>query len=159
MTVPSYNINTSSALIVPDSHGLIITSGKDPGELIVEVCGTNIVDMAFQSEQTTFLFIIPDLNETIVTSWDEEGELGMEVDASDSAIVLLFWDGNVLQIWRDWFWDWNPKARWHLISWQWWPMVLRDGNRCFWLVRFSFRILVCLCSNSSLISKSLLNLI
>ena len=46
VTVPCDDIDAGSALIVPDTHGLIVAGGQDPGQLVVEVCGTDVVDMA-----------------------------------------------------------------------------------------------------------------
>ena len=47
MTMTSNDIDASSTLIIPNTHGLIITSGKNPRQLVVEVCGTNVVNVTF----------------------------------------------------------------------------------------------------------------
>lgn len=47
VTMSCDNIDTSSTLIVPDAHGLIITGGEYPGQFVVEEGGSNIVDMSF----------------------------------------------------------------------------------------------------------------
>ncbi len=47
MTMPGNNIDTRATLIIPNPHSLIITRGQNPRQLVVEVGGTNVVDMAF----------------------------------------------------------------------------------------------------------------
>jgi hypothetical protein len=47
MTVTRNDIYACPTLIIPDTHCLIITSGKNPRKLVVEVRGTNVINMAF----------------------------------------------------------------------------------------------------------------
>lgn len=49
----------------------------------------NVVNVASQSAQTSFLLIIPDFHKAVITAWYEQGQLGMEIYASDTAVVLL----------------------------------------------------------------------
>lgn len=60
MRMASYYINTISALVVPNSHGLVIGGRKYPGQFVMEICGPHIIDVAFKGKQAPFLFIIPD---------------------------------------------------------------------------------------------------
>lgn len=50
MTMACDNVYTGSALIVPYAHGLIVTWGQNPRKLVVEVGGSNIVNVTSESE-------------------------------------------------------------------------------------------------------------
>jgi hypothetical protein len=47
VTMPGDDIDTRATLIVPNAHRLIVTRGQYPRQLVVEVSGTDVVDVAF----------------------------------------------------------------------------------------------------------------
>lgn len=50
MGVPSYDIDAVAALIVPDAHGLVIGGRKYPWQFVVEIGGSDVVDVPFQGK-------------------------------------------------------------------------------------------------------------
>lgn len=85
----SNNVDTSSTLIIPDSHGLVITGGEDPRELVMKEGGSDIINMSFQRKHTPFLFIIPNFDQSIVASGNEKRKLGVKIDSSRWSFVTL----------------------------------------------------------------------
>lgn len=59
MRMASNNIDTISTLVVPNAHSLVIRGGEYPRQLMMEVGGSNIIDMAFKYKQTPLLLIVP----------------------------------------------------------------------------------------------------
>lgn len=104
-------IDTGSTLVVPETHGLVVACGQNPWELIMEKSRSNIIDMAFQSEQAAFLFVVPYFYVAIIAAWYEEWQLGVEVYATHSSIVLLLLDPKLLRTWQGWFWGYSPIIR------------------------------------------------
>ena len=50
-----------AALPVPDADGLVVGGGEDPGVLVVEHRGPDVVQVAHQVEQATLLLVVPHL--------------------------------------------------------------------------------------------------
>jgi hypothetical protein len=68
VTMSSDDVDASSTLIVPNAHGLIITSGEYPRQFMMKEGGSNIVNMSFKGKHTSFLLEVPNLNECIISS-------------------------------------------------------------------------------------------
>ena len=83
------NVNAGSALVVPNSDGLIITAGQDPRELFVEESCSDIINMTFENKITSFLFIVPDSYLSLISTRDKEREMRMKVDASNWIFMIL----------------------------------------------------------------------
>jgi hypothetical protein len=67
VTMTRYDIHASSTLIIPDTHGLVVTSRQNPWQFVMEESCTDVVDMPFEGEEAPLLLIIPHLNEPIVS--------------------------------------------------------------------------------------------
>ena len=52
MVVTGEDGDALARLPVPDSDGLIVGGGEDPGMFVVEVDGTDVVEMAVKGEET-----------------------------------------------------------------------------------------------------------
>lgn len=76
-------------LPIPYADGLIIGAGNDPGQLVVEEDGSDIIQMPIQREEASSGLRRPHLDFVVVSSGYEERLCLVEVDASDGAIVLF----------------------------------------------------------------------
>lgn len=81
--------NHASSLPIPDTDGLIITRGADPGKFTVELDSTNVVKMTIESELALLSLIVPDLNLMIVTTRNEHRLGLMEADTTNRTIVVF----------------------------------------------------------------------
>ena len=52
-----------AALPVPDADGLVVGGREDPGVLVVEHGGPDVVEVAHQVEQAPLLLVVPHLEE------------------------------------------------------------------------------------------------
>lgn len=56
---------------------------------MMELHGTDIVEMSEKGKQATALFIIPNLDFVIITAGNEQGLGRMEANSSDRTVVLV----------------------------------------------------------------------
>jgi len=61
-----------SVLPVPYPNGLVVAGADDPGELVVEEYGSDIVEMAVQGEQAPPSLVGPDFDLIVVASRHKE---------------------------------------------------------------------------------------
>lgn len=76
-------------LPVPDANGLVVRGRNDPGKLVVEEDGADIVEMAIEGEEAATSLKRPDLDLVVITTRHEEGLRLVEVDASYRTIVFF----------------------------------------------------------------------
>lgn len=62
MVVTGENADAGAGLPVPDSDGLIVRGGQDPGIFRVEECRSNVIKMPEQGEDASLLLVVPHLN-------------------------------------------------------------------------------------------------
>ena len=72
-------------LPVPDADDLVVGGAEDPGELVVELDGADVIEMAEKGEKTTTQLVVPHLDLVIVTSRNEERLRLMETHSSHGA--------------------------------------------------------------------------
>ena len=89
MTMSGDDVNTGSALIIPNAHSLIITSRQDPGQLMMEKCRSDVIYMPFKSEHTSFLLVVPYFYQAIVSARYEERQLWMKIDSTWRSLMSL----------------------------------------------------------------------
>jgi hypothetical protein len=68
---------------------LVIGRRQDPGKLVVEDNGTDVVQVTIQSKEASPALVGPDLDLVIITSRNEKRLGVMEIDGSNRAIVLF----------------------------------------------------------------------
>ena len=74
---------------VPYPNGLVVGTGDDPWQLMVEENGSHIIQMSVQSEKTAPRLIRPYFDLVVVASRDEE-RLGLvEIDTSNRPVVFF----------------------------------------------------------------------
>jgi hypothetical protein len=59
MTVPSNNVDTGSALIIPDAHCLVVAGGQYPRQFMMEKGRSYIIDVALHRKHASLLLVIP----------------------------------------------------------------------------------------------------
>ncbi len=70
----AWESHTKGAVLpVPYPDGLVVTGTNDPGELVVEENGSNVIQVPIQREQTPPGLQGPDLDLVVVTPRNEEG--------------------------------------------------------------------------------------
>jgi hypothetical protein len=62
-----------AVLPVPYPNGLVVAGADNPGKLVVEEDGPDVVQMAVQGEETPAGLVGPDLDLVVVAAGDEEG--------------------------------------------------------------------------------------
>lgn len=71
---PAQSILTQRPVLpVPYPNRLVVTRGDNPGELVVEEDGPDVVEMAVQGEQTAAGLVRPDLDLVVVTARYKQG--------------------------------------------------------------------------------------
>jgi len=65
--VSGQNGDASARLPVPDSNGLVVASADDPGILVVELHGADVVEVAEEREEAAVELVVPHLDFVIVT--------------------------------------------------------------------------------------------
>ena len=88
MIVAGQNANTTSWLPIPNSNGLIVWGRQNPRILTMEFNGSDVVKMASEREQATFLFVIPNFDFVIVSTRNEQRLWPMETNASYGSYYL-----------------------------------------------------------------------
>ena len=89
VSMSSDDVDAAAALIVPDSHCLVIAGRQDPGQLVVEVDSSDIVDVAFQHKTAPLVLVIPHTDVAVVGARHEEGQMLMKVGATYRAFSFL----------------------------------------------------------------------
>lgn len=87
--VTSQNTDACPALPVPDPYGLIVGRGNYPRVLVVEHSGSDVIQMAQQGENATFLLVVPYLDFVIVSARHEQGLLVVETYSAYGAVVFV----------------------------------------------------------------------
>lgn len=73
VVVARHGAQQGAVLPVPYPNRLVVTSADNPGELVVEKDGADIIQMPIQREQTPAGLVRPDLDLVVITTRDEEG--------------------------------------------------------------------------------------
>ena len=89
VVVARHGAQQGAVLPVPYPDGLVVAGADDPGELVVEEDGADIVEMAVQSEEATAGLVRPDLDLVVVTARDEKGLSPRQQAASPKLGALL----------------------------------------------------------------------
>lgn len=87
--VPSQYTNASATLPVPDADGLIVRSAEDPGILLMEHSGPDVIQMTQQGEDASSLLVVPNLDLVIVAAGNEQRLLIVETYATHGSVVLV----------------------------------------------------------------------
>lgn len=87
--VPGQHANASATLPVPDSDGLIVRSAEDPGILLMEHSGPDVIEMTQQGEDASTLLVVPNLDLVIVAPGNEQRLLIVETYATYRSVVLV----------------------------------------------------------------------
>lgn len=87
--VTRHRADQRSILPIPDANGLIVRAGEDPGKLVVEEDGANVIEMSIESEEAPSSLVRPDLDFVVVPAGDEQRLSLVEVDSSDRTVVLF----------------------------------------------------------------------
>merc|ERR1719348_2118318 len=77
------------ALPVPDAHSLVVRGGEDPGVLVVEEGGADVVQVAQQGEDAPALLVVPHLDLVVVTPAHEQRLLLVKVNPSHGPVMLV----------------------------------------------------------------------
>jgi len=76
-------------LPVPYPNGLVVGGRKNPWQLMVEEHGSDVVEMAIQSEQASPSLVRPDLDLIVVATGHKQWLRLVEIDASNGPVVFL----------------------------------------------------------------------
>lgn len=57
----AYKPNAGATLPVPDTNGLIIWTANNPGMLVVEESGPDVIEMSQHGKQALSLLVVPNL--------------------------------------------------------------------------------------------------
>lgn len=78
----SKNRDLATVLPVPDSDGLVVTGGNNPGQVVVELDSANVVNVPVEREHAFLRLVAPNLDQVIVTSGYKHGLGVVEVNAT-----------------------------------------------------------------------------
>jgi len=67
VVVASQNGDASARLPVPDANGLVVAGADNPGILVVELHGADVVEVAQEGEEAAVELVVPHLDFVIVT--------------------------------------------------------------------------------------------
>jgi hypothetical protein len=89
VAVASQHGDRQSALPVPNTHCLIVTTGANPRQIVVELNCPYVVQVTLEGKQDFLSFVVPNLDTVIVTTTDKHGLRIMEMHSSDWSLVVL----------------------------------------------------------------------
>jgi len=75
--VTGQNGYAGARLPVPDADGLVVAGADNPGVLVVELDGADVVEMSEESEEAPVELVVPDLNLVIVPCEIRVSEAGI----------------------------------------------------------------------------------
>ena len=77
MIVTGQNGDAGARLPVPDADGLVVAGADNPGVLVVELDGADVVEVSEESEEAPVELVVPDLNLVIVPCEIRVSEVGI----------------------------------------------------------------------------------
>jgi hypothetical protein len=89
MIVTGQNGQAGTALVVPETQRLVITSAQNPRVRVVELDRTDIIQMTKEGKETTAEFVIPDFDFVIVTTRDQQTFRNVKIHTPDRSIVFF----------------------------------------------------------------------
>ncbi|RUS27656.1 hypothetical protein BC938DRAFT_482933 [Jimgerdemannia flammicorona] len=77
--------DTIAALPIPDADRLIVGGADNPGILVVEEDGADVIQMAVEREEASTRLVIPDFDLVVIATAHEKWLGRMERDAANGA--------------------------------------------------------------------------